>query len=482
MKVLWPGKKWVLAATGLLLALLILKIILFLAAKPKITVDYVAECNRISRPQNYDPNDNAAPYYQKAFDAFVDMPDELHKPYINWPIDFNDIEQDLLKKWLISNIPAFGYFKEALNKSYYWIERKSEKDNYIGGIAIPDLAQLRELTKALIWDAKLKATKGEFQPAFEDILGCYRAGEHKCRPNLLLGEQHTGLRIKQNAVDGAMVILDRTKVDNKALKFLQNNLEQELDRDTYVPSIHTEKLMLYDALQMTFVDNGKGTGRLAWRTGWYYDMLCGRPNNFKRRLYACFIGPTRNETVKQVEEILTISDQIIDKTPWQIKNETHKYFEEVEKINNSNWFLQIFGLSPESIFYSYHKTRAKTDALIAVLAISCYEANTGQFPESLDKLVFVGYLQALPNDPYSGGPLVYKLTEDNFKLYSVGEDFSDDGGVIEVVNKTRQEFVEKSIIPCVYSPDIVYWPVKDLMKLRYEFASKETEWPVQSSK
>ena len=69
MKPLRPSKKWVLAAIGLLLALLILKIVLFLTAKPKVTVDYVAEYNKIARPQNYDPNDNAAPYYQKAFDC-----------------------------------------------------------------------------------------------------------------------------------------------------------------------------------------------------------------------------------------------------------------------------------------------------------------------------------------------------------------------------------------------------------------------------
>lgn len=32
-----------------------------------------------------------------------------------------------------------------------------------------------------------------------------------------------------------------------------------------------------------------------------------------------------------------------------------------------------------------------------------------------------------------------------------------------------------SIIPHVHSPDIVYWPVKDLMTLRYEFTFKEAE-------
>jgi len=477
MKTLRLGKKWVLAAIVLLLALLTLKIVLFLTAKPKITVDYVAEYNRISRSQDYDPNDNAAPYYQKAFDAFVNMPDELRKPYTNWPTDYNDIEQALLEKWLISNTLAFEYFREALNKPYYWLERKAKKDNYIGSMTAPDLAYLRKLTEALTWDAKLNASKGQFQHAFENILECYSAGMHKCRPNLLVIEQHVGLRIKQDAVRNALIILDKSKVENEALVFLQNALQAELNNDDYVPSMQAEKYLHYDALQRTFIDNGKGTGRLAWRTGWYYDTLCGKWNNFRKRLYACFAGPTRNEIVGQIEKVLTLSSQTMTKTPWQIKNEGSDYFEEIENINNSNWFLQIFGVSPKSIFHSYYEATAQTEALIAVLATLRYKIDTGQFPETLNELISLGYLKAVPNDPYSSSSLVYKLTEDGFKLYSVGKDFSDDGGMIEVVNEAMQMlgFGRTSIIPRVHSPDIVYWPVKDLEKLRYEFSFKEAE-------
>ncbi|MCD6298221.1 MAG: hypothetical protein J7M30_13825, partial [Deltaproteobacteria bacterium] len=471
------NKKWLLVISVALLAILAVKTTLFLTAKPKITVDYVAEYNRTARPQDYDPNDNAAPYYQKAFDAFVDMPDELRKPHVNWPTDFNDAEQALLEKWLISNTLAFEYLRGALSKPYYWLERKVKRDNYIGSMTTPDLGCLRELTEALGWNAKFNAVKGQFQHAFENILECYSAGMHKCRPNLLVIEQHVGLRIKQDAVRNALIILDKSKVENEALAFLQNALQAELNNDDYVPSMQAEKYLHYDALQRTFIDNGKGTGRLAWRTGWYYDTLRGKWNNFRKRLHACFVGPTRNEIVGQIEKVLTISGQMMTKMPWQIKNEGSDYFEEIENINNSNWFLQIFGVSPKSIFHSYYETKAQTEALITVLAILRYKTDTGQFPETLNELISLGYLKAVPNDPYSNSALVYKLTEDGFKLYSVGKDFSDDGGMIEVVNEAMQMpgFRKTGIIPRVHSPDIVYWPVRDLEKLRYEFTFKQAE-------
>ena len=450
MKPLRPSRKWVLAAFGLLLVLFILKILLLLIAEPKVTVDYVAEYNRTARPQNYDPNENAAPYYQKAFDAFIDTPDELRKPYINWPADFNNAEQAILEQWLTSNFQAFEYFREALNKPYYWIERKSEKDNSVGGMTLPDTAQLRELAETLGWDAKLKAAKGKFQTAFENILGCYRAGNHKCRPNLLLMEQHAGLRIKQDIVHDALVILDRSKVESEALKFFQNALQAELDNDAYVPSIQTEKYFLYDALQRTFIDNGKGTGRLAFNVDLKYITLGGIWPNLKRKLYYCFIGPTRNEIVEQIEQVIATSNQIMTKTPWQVKNEGRDYFSEIENINKRHISLEILGIgiSSNSVFHSYHKTRAQAEALITILATLRYKIDTGQFPETLNELVSSGYLKAVPNDPYSSSSLVYKLTEDGFRLYSVGVNFKDDGGAVKL--------------------DIIYWPVQQRREIDVE--------------
>jgi len=482
MKPLRPSIKWVLAAFGILLVLFIIKIALLLTTKPKITVDYVAEYNRTSHPQDYDPNENAAPYYQKAFDAFVDMPGKVRRLYTNWPTDFNESDQNTLSQWLASNEQAFGHFRDASRKPYYWLERKSGKDNSVIDIKLAELHPFRELTRALLWDAKIKAIQGQLQPAFENILTCYSAGRHKCRPNLLLMEQHTGLRIKQDAVHGALVILDRSKVDSKALKFLQDNLKKELDKDTYIPGSQAEKLYQYDKLQRTFIDNGKGTGRLWWRMG--FDVvipLAGEGKIYEHKIkMSCFTGPTRKQVVEQIEQTSALFNQVMAKTPWQIKDEGRDYFREIDNINKRHFSLKILDIGiidPTSIFHSYHKTRAQVEALIATLAVFRFKADTDQFPESLNELVSSGYLQAVPNDPYSSSSLVYKLTEDGFKLYSVGKDFSDDYGIIEVVNEAIQMpgFRGTSIIPHVHSPDIVYWPFKEFKKLRHEFTVEEVK-------
>jgi len=457
------NKKLLLSILGLLLAVLIVKIALFVTAKPKITVNYVAEYNRMSRPQDYDPNDNAAPYYQKAFDTFVETPDKFEYPHIDWPEDFNSADQALLQEWLTSNTQAFEYFREAVDKPYYWLEREAQEDNFMGSMMLPELAVYRELTNALIWEAKLTALEGRFHAAFENILDCYRAGKHKCRPNVLPSEQHVGLRIKQTAVSAALVILDRVQVDNRASKFFQDDLQQELDTDTYVPGSQAERLLDYDMLQRTFVDNGRGAGRLWWRMG--FDIvipLVGEGKIYERKIkLSCFTGPTKKQAAKQIEQTFSLFNQVITKTPWQIKDEGRDYFREIENINKRYISLEIFdiGIDANSIFHNYHKTRAQTEALITILAILRYKIDTGQFPETLNGLVSSGYLQAVPNDPYSSGPLVYKRTADGFTLYSIGADFSDNGGTTTIEQPTR--FLGPRMpLPATRCADIVYWPVQ----------------------
>jgi hypothetical protein len=473
MKPLRSKIKWLLAVV-FLFALIILKIHFTLTAKPKITVDYVAEYNRITLPANYDPNDNAAPFYQKAFDVFIQMPRELHNPYKKWPTDFNSTEQAILEGWLASDSNAFKFFKIAANKPYYWLERHTEKNDYMIDMVFPESEPLQYLTEAFLWNAKLEASKGRLQAAFDNIIDCYRAGCQKCRTPSVVGEQSDGMKFKKSSVDTALVILDKTYLSSSVLKSFQTALQAEFDNDTYVPDFTAEKLYLYDILQRTFADNGRGTGRLAWPVVYPFNMGCSHMQ--KETQVNCFTGPTRKQIVRQIEEVSAISNQIMTKTPWQVEYEGHDYFEEIMDIRCSNFFFKLLLLDPDDTLRLYYETRAQTEALIAVLAILRFKTDNGRLPATLDELVSVGYLRSVLMDPYSNGPPVYEPAGDNFKLYSFGENFVDDGGSNEIDVRHLHDGPERvCIVPDQHPPDIAYWPVKKLKKLPPEPAAEEME-------
>jgi hypothetical protein len=60
-------------------------------------------------------------------------------------------------------------------------------------------------------------------------------------------------------------------------------------------------------------------------------------------------------------------------------------------------------------------------------AIRLYQGDHGRPPARLDELV-PSYLSALPLDPYSSQPLIYRTKGHEFILYSIGHDRIDDGG------------------------------------------------------
>jgi len=65
--------------------------------------------------------------------------------------------------------------------------------------------------------------------------------------------------------------------------------------------------------------------------------------------------------------------------------------------------------------------------LQAELAVRAYHLEKGRLPQRLESLV-PDYLPEPPWDSFSGGPLVYRLEDDGYLLYSVGPDRTDDGG------------------------------------------------------
>ncbi len=66
--------------------------------------------------------------------------------------------------------------------------------------------------------------------------------------------------------------------------------------------------------------------------------------------------------------------------------------------------------------------------LLAVeLALRCYRAENSRLPAHLDELV-PKYLSKLPQDPFTGQPLIYRAQGTDWLLYSVGTDRVDDGG------------------------------------------------------
>jgi hypothetical protein len=76
---------------------------------------------------------------------------------------------------------------------------------------------------------------------------------------------------------------------------------------------------------------------------------------------------------------------------------------------------------------------AQVQTAQTALAVERYRLAQGKLPERLDQLV-PQFLSVVPDDPFNGQPLRYKLLEIGYVIYSVGKDGEDNGGLERPAN------------------------------------------------
>lgn len=81
---------------------------------------------------------------------------------------------------------------------------------------------------------------------------------------------------------------------------------------------------------------------------------------------------------------------------------------------------------------------ARLHTMRAALALDQYAQVHGAFPETLDALV-PDFLDAVPEDPQTGAPLIYRLEDKGCIVYAFGFNGVDDDGAIELKDSERRQ-------------------------------------------
>jgi hypothetical protein len=439
-----------------------------LTGKPVVTVDYIAELNRIVRPAA-DETQNAAPLYHKAAALYEKVPQDISKLLGKKYRDATAEEKQLIEKWIAENSEALDLIVAGTQKPYYW-RTYANKENTGEMIAMlfPHLSGFRELARALRWRIWLSAEQSRYQAAFDDIKTCYRFGQHIRRDKTLV-EQLTGIAIEAMSIQALSDILSEHRIDSAKLAVLQQSFEKMIVNKDFRLSLKTEKMFMYDEIQRCFTEDRFGGGHLylsriraissnsqesAHTAGELLVENIFFPRQWSRAVRVLFFHPDKQQTREMADRLYAFWDKIAQKTPAQVRAEGIDIEKETTDIIKGNVLLEILTPALGRINEMSYQIQVKLGATVAILAALRYKQNMGNYPEDLNELIAADYLKELPIDPFSDKPLVYKKTDDSFVLYSLGPDFDDDGGVENPKDsqKRRQE-----------GPgDAVFWPMPKL--------------------
>ena len=370
---------------------------------------------------------------------------EAIKRYSNLPKDIRgeltDIELEYLSPWIGQNEAAWQEFLAGSAKSYCYrpyTYGPNDESKSVFRILQPPLIPLKDLARMAAWRARIERDQGRPQQSIEDCLAIARAASHWQGKGKFV-EQLVGMSISGLAHAEILRTLATSKLSAVDLQRLQEQLSQIYPGDYPLINMEGERLAFMDVVQRSFTDGGPGGGHLIpglWDH--YTDLNPPSLGNRDKRLFmplytaASMVHARRNATVAKANELFDLQSKIARMTPYQKHVSDLKTADEIMyESGHSYRFFLISVFIPATARISdivLYRGKMGHETTVVILAIQRWRLEKDQYPATLEELVSAGFLDELPMDPWSDKPLVYKKTDDDFILYSVGYNFTDDGG------------------------------------------------------
>jgi hypothetical protein len=406
--------------------------------------------------------DLRSPNYDAAVAQVWDKaPDDLDKVFKRM---WSGAEYPVIEGWIKENAKSLAVVTEASQRTRLYvppIDRSEPSGIMSMGLSICPF--FRESIKAMTARALLKAGSGNVEGAWADLLTVHRLARLLAQQNMLV---HILLG---TAVDGMTWSAEKAIVGSGNLTAKQARVfRADLESLPEMPEVARcldvdERLFALDCVMMLtrFSHNG-GNGitqalrRITFLPGEFplalreeagdlqnvidWDEILRRANVACDRTVAAMKKPTFALRKEAMQSLTEEDDRATERLAEGNRQNTLLRSATGKVVSPEEKRRQLTQILDDILQSGSMRSLSKCDELllmttmnrrivILALAIAEYKAEKGKFPAKLDDLV-PGYVKEIPEDFFSGKPLVYKVNDDGkgYVLYSVGPNMKDDGG------------------------------------------------------
>lgn len=396
-----------------------------------------------------------------ARDRFAQEPDQVEALLKDWdrarqsPWSPRDLHPGVAA-WLEASQPMLDRVAEAARRPRYYNPLVPTPDNSgpgrLGGTLLPGIGPLRGSVQGLLVRAMRRLHERQFDAAWADILAAHRLARHLSHGSTLI-EYLTGASLHAMSCAATLTYLEAARPDARQaqarLKELQDlprfrPVADLVDRGERLFGLDTIQGMARNAqkipkgLEKAF-DTGQtdaevleqAAGKINHDLDWAVVLRVA--NREYDRLAAAARLPTRAERVtafSRLEDEAAASNKAPfdeDKLRQLVRqNKQDELRQEVSRVVGE---VLMRTLRPAvGRCRSVQDRLEQTERNLHVAwALAAYHADHKRYPARLADLV-PHYLPAVPEDLFSGRPLVYRPQKDGYVLYSVGDNGQDDGG------------------------------------------------------
>ncbi|MSR54199.1 MAG: hypothetical protein EXS09_13035 [Gemmataceae bacterium] len=394
-------------------------------------------------PKKELPDDDAGPFDPPA-DLKKRWEDEQDRAR-SWP--WKPANHPEIAEWLKTNEKPLAIIAEACKRSKYYnplLSRNPEPQSMqIVGSLLPSVQKCRAVANMLATRSMLHLGNGDFEGAWQDLMVCQKLGRLLAQGGTMI-EDLVGIAIVTIAAHKQVVFLSHAKVPAKQILVWREELRMLPSMPGVADKLDlTERFMMLDCL-MTIIYRGPNAmghlegsssklpprdttlNRMLRRSVDYNPTFRLANAMYDRCVAACRL-PSRAERKRELDTI----EREVKSTKREVTA-----FSLLEKLASSEIsrgeymgkvYISILLPAFMKIQDAADRTEQTEQNLQVAFALAAYQADNGRYPATLNQLA-PKYLAKIPGDLFSGQPLIYRLTDDGYLLYSVGINENDEEG------------------------------------------------------
>ena len=356
-----------------------------------------------------------------------------------------------LADWLKANEKPLAAVAEGARRPRYFsplvVTDEGRIESGMIGILLPAVQSTRALARALAARAMLNLGEGRTKEAWEDLLTCHRLGRHVGNGATLI-EGLVGVAIEGIAMHGDLVLLEHAQPTQNKIAGYESDLKELPPITKMAEKINgCERFMFLDSTFLIARGRAKMVAGLIgegaegaefanslfmrfFDQGMDLDEMLKVGNEWFDRLQAAMSEPNHRQRIEGLQEVNVELKDIAA----QSKNPIVLAGLFLNKDRNKETgrmvgsiMLSLMLPASEAVQSAEDRAEQQQRNLRLAMALAAYRADHDRYPVKLDELS-PKYVAEVPDDLFTDKPLVYRLTDNGYLLYSLGQNGKDDGG------------------------------------------------------
>jgi hypothetical protein len=348
-------------------------------------------------PRYVVPADNAWDYYVAAFKLLPKGSEVWNRvERAEGEPSVGDVEQ-LVREAR----PALGKLREGLGKPC--VRPRPETGDPSKSLDLAPNARAREMTRLLRWEGWLHAEHGDYRAAFRSYLDAITLGQDLARQRLLI-DKLTSIACEAIACSAIRQTVAQAAGDEPALAEVVAGLQR----------VEPREVPYWETLA------GEYAYAVAWLK-WISSPGAITREEFRQEFGTRAIGAALVLARRNVDQYYSDAVAMAERDTWE--------WDPDAVVPPPDDSLAGLLASPPMAEHNMRRHLATLRGTLLVAALELHRTRSGEYPASLADLV-PGVLPSVPVDPWTGQPFRYeRISATQYKLYSVGPDRTDDGGV-----------------------------------------------------